>query len=259
MSAMNASPVAVADRFGQRFTDGAIVIAVGIAIWQLLYELVGSVGMSPPLATTVNAFSLVTSAEFWPNAAATFYPFFLTLVIETVAGLLLGLIFGLHRLSGDVAAPILAGLYSVPKIVFYPIILLSFGIGIASEVAFSMMNGILPIILFTMGAVRLIRPVYFKTARTLHLTLTQTLWHVALPAVLPEVFSGLRIGFSATLLGVLLCEMFGSKNGLGFLLMNAIGGSRVDETMSLTLLLAGTAGVMNLALLAIDRRLHQRA
>ena len=75
-------------------------------------------------------------------------------------------------------------------------------------------------------------------------------------AAIPEVFTGLRIGFTATMPGVLLSEMFGSKNGIGFLLMNAMGLNHVNEIMALTLLLAGFAALVNLTLLAIERRLH---
>ena len=59
-------------------------------------------------------------------------------------------------------------------------------------------------------------------------------------------------------LGVLLCEMFGSKNGLGFLLVGAIGANRVDETMALAVMIAAFAVLTNLGLLWVDRKLHQR-
>ena len=86
----------------------------------------------------------------------------------------------------------------------------------------------------------------------------QMLWSIALPATIPEVFTGLRIGFAGTMLGVLLSEMFGSKNGLGFMLMNAIGLNQVNLIMSLTLLLVSFAALVNLGLLHVDRRLHRR-
>jgi NitT/TauT family transport system permease protein len=110
-----------------------------------------------------------------------------------------------------------------------------------------------------MNAVRAIRPIYLRTGRVLRLNTAQTMWRIALPAAVPEVFTGLRIGFAATMLGVLLSEMFGSKNGIGFLLMNAIGLNQVKTIMALTFLLAGFAALVNLALLAVDRRLHRRA
>ena len=80
---------------------------------------------------------------------------------------------------------------------------------------------------------------------------------VLLPAALPEIFAGLRIGFSLTLIGTLLGEMFASQRGIGFLLMNAIGLHNVDLIMALTFLLSLFAGTASLILLAIDRRMSE--
>jgi NitT/TauT family transport system permease protein len=238
--------------------DGLAVLAIGLVLWQALHAVAGDVAISPPLRTIGRAAAMLGDGAFWTSVGATFHPFALALGIEAVAGVLLGAALGLHRLAGAVVEPLLVGFYGVPKIVFFPVILLLFGIGVESEVVFALLHGILPITLFTMNATRSIRPVYLKTGRALRLSRWQTIRHIALPAVVPEVFSGLRIGFAVTLLGVLLCEMFGSKNGLGFLLMNAMGGNRVDEIMALILLLVGFAVGANLLLLAIDRRLHRR-
>ena len=78
----------------------------------------------------------------------------------------------------------------------------------------SVRHGILPVALLTMAAIRNIPPVYLKSARTLHLSPWRTISKVLLPATLPEVVAGLRIGFTVTLFGVLLSEMFASRHGL---------------------------------------------
>jgi NitT/TauT family transport system permease protein len=78
---------------------------------------------------------------------------------------------------------------------------------------------------------------------------------VILPAALPEIFAGLRIGFSLTLIGTLLGEMFASQRGLGSLLMSAIGLHNIDLIMALTLLLSLFAGAASVALLAVNLRL----
>ena len=80
---------------------------------------------------------------------------------------------------------------------------------------------------------------------------------VLFPAALPEIFTGLRVGFSLTLIGTLLGEMFAAQRGLGFLLMNAIGLHNVDLIMAVTLLLITFAAAVSSVLLAIDRRLHR--
>ena len=81
---------------------------------------------------------------------------------------------------------------------------------------------------------------------------------VLFPAALPEIFTGLRIGFALTLIGTLLGEMFASQRGLGYMLMNAIGLHNVDIIMAVTLLLTMFAAAVSSILLAVDRRLHRR-
>jgi NitT/TauT family transport system permease protein len=81
---------------------------------------------------------------------------------------------------------------------------------------------------------------------------------ILIPAALPEIFTGLRVGFSLTLIGTLIGEMFGALQGLGFLLMRAIGLYDVKMIMAITLLVVGFAAGVNTALLAVDRRLHHR-
>jgi NitT/TauT family transport system permease protein len=245
-------------RARQRLLDTTLLVAAFVAAWQVCYEIAGSVALASPLMTVRAAWELVASDDFWPNVEATLAAFAIALVIETIAGLVLGVVLGLRRLLGDIVEPVLAGLYAIPKIIFYPIILLFCGIGMASEVVFGILHGIVPIIMFTMSAVRTIKPVYLKTGRVLNLSFTRTMWRIALPAAVPEIFSGLRIGCAGTLIGVLLSEMFGSRQGLGFLLMNAIGMNQSTLITSLTLLLIVFAGTMSGTLMAIDERLHRR-
>ena len=87
-------------------------------------------------------------------------------------------------------------------------VLLIFGLTLPGRVTFGAMHGVLPVALLTMNSIRNIPPVYLKAARTLHLSHRQTISTVLFPATLPEIVSGLRIGFTLTLLGVLLAEMF---------------------------------------------------
>ncbi len=138
-------------------------------------------------------------------------------------------------------------------------ILLVFGLGMPAKVAFGAIHGIVPVAIFTLGAVRAVAPVYLKTARVLRLSRGQLIAHVVVPAAVPELVSGLRVGFSLTLLGVLIGEMFASQRGLGYLVMNAIGTLDVPTMMAVILILACVALTIGGALLHIDRKLHDRA
>lgn len=242
-----------------RLTDMVILVGGLLLLWQMVHEFAGATAMTAPLDTVRFSLDLIKGADFWPHAATTMTAFAAALAIAAIFGTLVGATLGFHRLSGEVAEPILVALYSVPKVTLYPIILLIFGLGISAQIAFGALHGIVPIMIFTMNAVRNIKPVLTKTARVLNLGSYSLLRHVLLPAALPEVFTGLRVGFSVTLIGTLIAEMFGSKRGLGFLLMNALGINNMQLIMALTLLLVVFAALSNAILMAIEKRLYRRA
>jgi NitT/TauT family transport system permease protein len=128
----------------------------------------------------------------------------------------------------------------------------------AGRVTFGAMHGVLPVALLTMNAIRNIPRVYLKTARTLRLSTWQTIATVLVPATLPEIVAGLRIGFTLTLLGVLLAEMFASKYGLGSLIINAMQILQTKEMVSVTIVLFVFAALANAALLWMEHKLHRR-
>ncbi|WP_233838407.1 ABC transporter permease [Paraburkholderia sp. ZP32-5] len=236
-----------------------LLIAVGfVVLWQIFFVIGGSVALASPWQATRTAIAMLASPDFWGDIGTTFSAFAYSVVIETVLGILLGAILGLRKLTGDVVEPMIASLYSIPKLMFFPMITLFFGIGMSSEVAFGVLHGIIPIILFTMSAVRNIKPVYLKSARTMGLSTTRTLWSIALPAAIPEIFTGLRIGISGALIGVILCEMFGSAKGVGFRLMNAVANNVVTDISAITLILIVVAAVLSGVLMKLDERLHRR-
>ena len=122
----------------------------------------------------------------------------------------------------------IVSLYAIPKLTLYPILLLAFGLGLSAKVAFGVIHGVIPIILFTLAAVRNTKPILIKTGRVLKLSRWQMVRWILFPAAIPEIFTGLRVGFALTLIGSLLAEMFASQRGLGYLLMNAIGLHNVE-------------------------------
>jgi len=239
-----------------RFLD-YVLLAGGVWLtWMLLFQWAGPEALSPPGATMRRVGDYLTSAQFWPHGAATGIAFAYACLIALAGGLALGFLLGANRLAGQVGEPILSSLYSIPKITLYPVILLVFGLGISAKVAFGALHGIFPVALFTIGALKNTSPVLLKTARVLRLAPLATARTVLLPAALPEIVTGLRIGFSATLLGTLIGELFASDQGLGFMLIRAMEQHIVVDIMAVTLFLFAVAGIANALLLTIERRLQ---
>ena len=240
-----------------RALDTAIMIVVLLALWQGLSALVGENIISSPAATILRAFDLLGSRTFWGHAASTGVAFGLACAIAITIGVIGGLWLGLRRFAGDVADPILGTLYSIPKITLYPIILLMFGLGLSAKVAFGVIHGIFPIAIFTMNALRNIAPVYTRTARTLRLSSVATIRTILVPAALPEILTGVRIGFAVTLLGTLIAELFASTSGIGFALIRAADEHNVVDILALTMLLFIFAATVNALLHHVERRVQR--
>jgi NitT/TauT family transport system permease protein len=235
-----------------------LLILALLVLWQALYMVTGDVALRSPLATVEFTLSLVSRESFLPHLKESATAFGAALAIAVAAGLAIGFLLGFNRLAGEVMEPMLVAIYSLPKVTLYPIVLLAFGLGMPAKIAFGAIHGFIPIAIFTINAVRNVKPILIKTGRVLQLRTGEMVTSILLPAALPEIFTGLRIGFALTLIGTLLGEMFASQRGLGYMLMNAIGLHNVDVIMSLTFLLTVFAAVVSSILLRIDHALHKR-
>jgi NitT/TauT family transport system permease protein len=243
----------------RRSLDTLALLLVVVAVWQGLYAYAGEVAITPPWETVRYAGTLLATASFWGHVAETVKAFVYALLISAALGVAGGLVLGLRRFAGDVAEPILVALYTIPKVTLYPVMLLIFGLGLSAKVAFGVIHGIIPVILFTLNAVKNVNPVYLRTAQALRLDPWRTATTVLAPAVMPEIITGVRVGFSLTMLGVLIGEMFASQRGLGFLIINGINSHNVKLTTAVILVVIVFAIAANTALLALDRRLHHGA
>lgn len=242
-----------------RLIDSLALLLAVLALWYAAFYTAGDSAISAPGVTIAFAINMLGTADFWNHADATLLAFAYALAISAVAGIALGLALGLHRFSGEVAEPILASLYTIPKVTLYPLMLLVFGLGLSAKVAFGVIHGMIPVVLFTLAAVKNVPAVLLRTARVLRLRPIETARTVLMPAVLPEIITGLRIGFALTFLGVLIGEMFASQRGLGFLIINGINQHDVLRTTAVIVIVIAAAMASNSALLALDRHARHGA
>jgi len=235
------------------------LIAALLLLWQSLYWWAGEVALASPLATLRYTAKLIATESFDMHLVDTLRAFAIAYALSVLIGLAVGFWLGFDRLSGDALEPMIVAVYAIPKLTLYPILLLAFGLTLSAKVAFGVLHGVIPIILFTLSAVHNTKPILIKTGRVLNLTRFQMVRWILFPAAIPEIFTGLRVGFALTLIGSLLAEMFASQRGLGYLLMNGIGLHNVDLIMSVTLIIVVFAASVSTLLLYVDHRLHRRS
>ena len=113
--------------------------------------------------------------------------------------------------------PIFSSLYAVPIVILYPIFTAWFGIGSQSKIAFAGIYGFFPVMLSTAAGIRTIDPQFVLAARSMGATLPQLITRVIIPASVPTVFAGLRLGGALTIIGVVVAEMLTASAGIGYL------------------------------------------
>jgi NitT/TauT family transport system permease protein len=235
----------------------ALLVLILLALWQAVFMLAGPDALASPAATLAYLGVQLRAADFWGHIWATGQAFLIALVIAVLGGLAIGLLAGLSATACETAEPLLLAANSIPKVALYPVVLLLFGIGLPAKAAFGAVHGVVPVAIFTMNACRAVPPVLIKTSEVLRLSPGERIRRILLPSALPDIVTGVRLGFALTLIGVILGEMFGSQSGLGYLLMTAIGLQNTQVIMSVTVLLIAFAAAVSTALLTWERRLRQ--
>lgn len=240
-----------------RFTDPVVVLVGLIVLWQICHELAGDVAITAPWPTFLHLMEMFQSGRIWPHLLESAHAFAVALVIAIGGGIGIGVLIGSRRLALDVSEPLLIALYSMPKITLYPVILLCFGLGLSAKIAFGVLHGIIPVILFTLAAIKGINGIYFRLSRSMRLSTADTIRHVIIPAALPGVFSGVRIGFSLTFLGTMISEMFAAQRGLGYMIITAVELAQAKTILAVILLVSVFAIAANIGLLAVEQRLNR--
>ncbi|MCI5077950.1 ABC transporter permease subunit [Oricola sp.] len=136
-------------------------------------------------------------------------------VLICVLGVLIGvLLYRLPRL-GAAAEPLVAGFAAAPLILAYPIFLVFFGRNPSALIAFATVGGLAPVVLKTTEGLKTVRPVFRKVGQTLKLTPRQAFFKIELPAALPTIVTGIRLGFVFGLIHLIAFEFLLNYGGLG--------------------------------------------
>ncbi len=225
-----------------------------LILWQALHVISGSADIPAPAQTGWRLWHMLGTGDFWRDGWATGAAFGCALLISVSAGVALGVALALHRQGAAVVEPLLSNFYALPKVTLYPVVLAFCGLGMAPKITFGVMHALVPITLLTVRAIEQIRPVHWRTAKSLRLSTPDTIRQVVLPAILPELIAAVRIGASLSLLGVLIGEMFAAKRGLGFAAMGAMGLGDTTAITAIGSFLAIIAVATNLLLLTAERR-----
>ena len=156
--------------------------------------------------------------------------------LAVLVGLAAGFALGLYRTLGRIYGPILGALYAVPAVVWYPSLMLFFGLDAASKIAFGFLLGFFPITLAVLAGIRQVNPQLVTVARAFGARPFTLFVKVLVPSMLFTLVGGLRTGLALSVVGVIVGEILGSKAGMGALINHAYGLLRTADYVALVVL-----------------------
>ena len=200
----------------------------------------------PSLAAGLIA--VFTGADVYAHLAITATELAIALLAGGLAGLVVGLVLGRSRFAAAAFEPWLAWLGPTPKIILFPLLILMFGVGLESKMAMGAVSCFFPIAISTAAGVRGVDPALLRVGRSFRARPDQMLTKIYLPAMIAPLLNGARLGFGVALIGVLLAETKLSKQGLGFLVMDAYQRFDMPRMYALLITAIGLAAAVNLLL-----------
>jgi NitT/TauT family transport system permease protein len=219
-----------------------------LALWQI-WAARGDPLLYVPPSRVLPALYRVLRLEAYPTLLTHFGLTMLEVLaaylLAVGLGLALGFALGLLRHVGEVYEPLLAALYAIPSVVWYPSLMLFFGLGPASKIAFGVLLGFFPVVLAVLAGIRSVDPHLLTVARGLGAGPGTCFVKVILPAITATLLAGLRAGLALTVVGVLVGEILGARGGLGYLINYAYGFLRTAEYAALALLALGLVLVVD--------------
>jgi ABC-type nitrate/sulfonate/bicarbonate transport system permease component len=200
------------------------------------------------------AVQLTLSGELPRDIAASLSRVALGFLVAAVLGVGLGTLIGRSRKIEKLLEPALELMRPVPPLAFLPVFVLWFGIGEASKVAFITYSAFFPIFTTTNEGIKFVDILLIRAAQTLGASEREIFRRVVLPAALPSIITGLRVGFAQCLFVIVAAEFIAADSGLGFL----INDSRSFFLMPNMLVGAATIGLIGFVFNSLLRRLETR-
>ncbi|MBV9078044.1 MAG: ABC transporter permease [Methylobacteriaceae bacterium] len=236
---------------------GILPLAALVALW---WGIVAA-GLAPrallpsPVAVFGRTLASVADPAFLLHAWATLSRLFAGFLVALVLGVGLGLAGATNRFVGGVLRPVVRILAPVPKIALYPAFVLSLGFGDASKIVLVVADALFPILLATYQGAARVEPKLVWSALAAGTSRRAAVWTVVLPATLPSILTGSRIGLVVACIVVFLAEMITSTDGLGYLLVRAARSFQTVEMFVPLIAISALGLALNGALAALRRRL----
>ena len=226
----------------------AVLLEVGLVLllWEFLISglEIWNPKLFPPPSALLSAFGdLVSSGRFGEHWSFSMKNALYGFLLATIVGVVIGLVMSSSRWAGDLLGPPFWAAYSLPRIALQPLLVLWMGFGSGPKVLIIFLMAVFPIALNTMEGLRTVDRSLLSAARVYGASRLQCFYKVEVPAAVPLILTGIRMGVARAMVGVVVGEFIGGSKGLGYLIDRSAYEFELDTALALTLLLVVMANV----------------
>jgi ABC-type nitrate/sulfonate/bicarbonate transport system permease component len=224
---------------------GLGVIAALLIIWEIAARtgLIDSMFSSCPSKIIIAGIELFRDGQIQHHAWASSKVFILGFLLSAVVGIPVGIISGWSKWTDHALSPLISALNTTPRLALMPLLIVWFGLGFGSKIVLVFLSAVFPIVINMQAAMLNLDEEFRTVAKSYGATRRQLFTTIALPASVPFLITGLRMGIGRALLGIIAAEVFGGGEGIGFLIQYA-GSMFQVETVFVCVVLIGTFGIV---------------
>jgi len=236
----------------------ALSLIAFVLLWQLVVFVSGfkSFVLPGPWTVLERLVSAWADGTMWPHFAQTLTEVLLGFALGASVALVIGVLLARSRLAERLLSPYLVAAQATPILALAPLIALWFGTGLLSKLVITTLIVFFPVTVATMVGIRSVDPRLLEMARSFRATGWQTITRIEIPAALPAILGGMRVGVTLAVIGAIVGEWAGGEKGLG-VLINIARASLFDTPLMFaalaTLALMGVS--LYLVMIVIERRL----
>ena len=241
---------------------GTASIVILLALWEVLPRVVTmSAGtklfFTTPSQVVGTLWTMFATGSIWTPLGVSASGFGLGLAFSIVVGLPLGVLIGRSRTLNAMLDPFITAFNATPRLVFLPLVMLWFGLGLWSKVIIVFIGALFPILINTYEGVRNADKTLINVVRSFGASEWDIARLVVVPNAMPYILAGLRLAIGRAVLGVVVAEFFGSESGLGVMMVQAAGRYQVDVVFSGLIVFAVLSLIMTAMVQVLENRLSR--
>lgn len=234
---------------------GSGVILIVLILWELVFRLkvVNPLFISAPSRVLLACVALVKDGTLFQHLLTSGTEFVLGYGAAIVIGFPIGIMLGWFKLANASFGPLVSAMQATPRVALMPLFIIWFGLGITSKIVVVLLSAIFPLIVNLQVAMSTIDADLVRVARSYGATRWQIFRSVALPTSVPFLITGLRLAAGRGLLGVIVAEVFGGSQGIGYMIQYAGSTFQTDKVFAGVLVVAATGITLDYTLDRLGR------